>query len=149
MKRDLDIIRDLMLAIENRCHGDPLVVIYNRTPDEQRSLNVALFLGEPDEADLASANPGKYHQAQLLYEAGFIAEHAYYASRRGAFTDEFYIERMTNDGHDFLDSIRDDGIFAMVKDKARVVGGTASLAVIKALADNLVKMRLDDSLFHL
>ena len=88
---------------------------------------------------MARANPERYYQAQLLYEAGFIREDAYSESRRGSFTNELNIERLTNEGHDFLDSIRDDGIFAAVKEKLAIVSGTASLAAIKALADGAVK----------
>ena len=143
MERNLDMMRDLMLEVENRAHGDPLVRVINCTPDELRARASALALmpigGDLDESELAAADPERYHQTQLLYEARFISEDAYTASRRGPFTDEFYIERLTNDGHDFLDSIRDSGIFSNVKEKVSVVGGTASLAVVKAVADGLVK----------
>ena len=95
--------------------------------------------GDLDESESARANTERYYQAQLLYEAGFIREDAYSESRRGSFTNELNIERLTNGGHDFLDSIRDDGIFAAVKEKLAIVSGTASLAAIKALADGAVK----------
>ena len=143
MRRDLDMMRDLMLEIENRAHGDPFVRIRNCTPDQLRSEAAALGLlpigSDLDENELAAADPERYHQAQLLCEASFIREDVYSASRRGPFTDEFNIERLTNDGHDFLDSIRDDSIFAKVKEKLGIIGGAASLAAIKALADTLVK----------
>ena len=37
MERNLDMMRDLMLEIENHAHEDPLVTIYNCTPDELRA----------------------------------------------------------------------------------------------------------------
>ena len=95
--------------------------------------------GSWTESELALADPERYHQARLLYEAGFIEEDAYYASRRGSFTHEFHIERLTNDGHDFLDSIRNDRVFTTVKEKMATVGGAASLAIVKALAEGVTK----------
>ena len=143
MERNLDMMRDLMLEVENRAHGDPLIRVINMTPDQLRARDRTLALmpigGDLDESELALADPERYHQVQLLYEAGFIREDAYSGSQRGPFTDEFNIERLTNEGHDFLDSIRDDSIFATVKEKLVTIGGTASLAVIKALADGSVK----------
>ena len=143
MERNLDMMRDLMLEVESRAHDDPFVRVINMAPDQLRSRARALELmpvgGDLDESELVLADPERYHQAQLLYEAGFIREDAYSASSRGPFTDEFNIERLTNKGHDFLDSIRDDSIFATVKEKLVTIGGTASLAVIKAIADGSAK----------
>ncbi len=43
-------------------------------------------------------------------------------------------------GHDFLDAVRNDSVWARVKDKLVQVGGEAPLEVIKAVA---VKVALD------
>ena len=87
MERNLDMMRDLMLEVENRAHEDPLIRVINMTPDRLRARDRTLAQmpigGDLDESELAVADPERYHQAELLYEAGFIREDAYSASQRG------------------------------------------------------------------
>ncbi|MYA61720.1 MAG: DUF2513 domain-containing protein, partial [Dehalococcoidia bacterium] len=66
----------------------------------------------------------------------------HFAGVRRASNTEIYISRLTNSGHDFLDSIRDDGILSKVKTRLLAVGGEASLEVIRALATSLIKQQL-------
>jgi hypothetical protein len=46
--------------------------------------------------------------------------------------------RVTNSGHDFLDSVRDDKVWSKTKRQLTKVGGSAALDVVKATAVNIV-----------
>lgn len=69
----------------------------------------------------------------LLTDAGLLAkvgEHAF---------------RLTNQGHDYLDVIRDDGVWGTTKDVATRAGG-ATLGVMKDIAVALVKQKASEFL---
>ena len=71
-------------------------------------------------APSAEENRFDYH-LQLLCDAGFMAKIS-----ESAF-------RMTNQGHDYLDAIRDDAVWAKTKSGAAAVGGM-TLGMLKDLA---------------
>ena len=52
------------------------------------------------------------------------------------------IYRLTSDGYDYLDSIREASIWKKTSDKLIQVGGSAALDVVKSLAISVVKDRL-------
>ena len=78
--------------------------------------------------------PTLYYQAMLLHEAGYVR----------AVTDDqgITVFRLTRSGHDFLDSVRDDSIWNSTKDRVRKVSGSASLEVVKAVAESITKAML-------
>ena len=88
------------------------------------------------------ASPEKYHNALLLHDARFIEESQHFAGIRQSSNREIYILRLTNSSHDFLDSIRDDGILSKVKTRLLDVGGGASLDVVRSLATSLINQQL-------
>lgn len=107
MKRDMDLIRDLLLAIE-------------ASPKPE--------LPEPPELDGRSADVVMYH-VRMLREAGLID--ALDTSDMGG---EFYQELSLNwHGHEFLDDIRDPEIWSKTKAGALRVGSW-SLGVLAELA---------------
>ncbi|MEF9876484.1 MAG: DUF2513 domain-containing protein [Gordonibacter sp.] len=76
-----------------------------------------------------------YH-FQILDEAGLIV-----ASVRAADNDPYYFamaSRLTWDGNDFLDSIRDDLIWKRASSTIGKATGGASLDVVKTVASSLV-----------
>lgn len=116
MKRDLDLIRSLLLEIEEKEDGSGQQVDVNGGDRSSREIVGHLF---------------------MLYEAGFIdARDASHMSARG-----ILVRRVTWEGHEFLDSIRDPEIWKQTKASAGKVGGF-TMDVLAQLAKGLIKKKL-------
>jgi CheY-like chemotaxis protein len=72
----------------------------------------------------------QYH-VQLLCDAGLMAP-----VKNATF-------RMTMQGHDYLDAIRQDGIWEKTKNAVAETGGSASLEIVKALAMGFLKKKIE------
>jgi len=108
MKRDMDLIRTILLQIEEK-GGNPFG-------------SVALAI--PDHSPAAVS-----HHILLLHDAGLI--HATDDST----TAEFRMEanRLTWEGHEFLDAARNDTVWNKAKDIVKEKGGTIPFEVLKGL----------------
>ena len=126
MKRDMDLIRDLLLKIEDGQRSFDLL-----TPE------VAEILGESGEGRLPreQAELLEYH-LNLLDYAGLITIQV---TLSGAV---WQIGQITWAGHDFLDTIRDPAIWRETKAGAKQAGGF-SLDLLKALAKGLIKKKIE------
>lgn len=126
MKRDMDLIRDLLLKIEDGQRSFDLL-----TPE------IAEILGESGEGRLPreQAELVEYHLT-LLDNAGLITIQA---KLSGAV---WQIGQITWAGHDFLDTIRDPAIWRETKAGAKQAGGF-SLDLLKALAKGLIKKKIE------
>ncbi len=93
MKRDIDLIRNILLDIES--HND-LISIYIEPNKEYNGINGSDLL---------------FH-INLLCDENYIIADINYILSGGA---EVKIARLTNQGCDFLDSIRDDSAFGKLK----------------------------------
>lgn len=114
MKRDMDLIRQILLAIESHEHGfAPEIKIDGYTQEE---------IG--------------YH-AILLGEAG-LAEVVNLTSH-GSKSPEGQIIRLTWAGHEFLDSARNNKIWNQAKDIISTIGGATLQIWIQVLADQIKK----------
>ena len=120
MQRDMDLVRNILLAIEGSAK-DP------------RSW-IALELPPHSKAAIS------YH-VQLLHEKGFLQ--AIDASHMGPDGYEWLPQRLTWQGHEFLDNIRDPDVWRRTKEGAKQVGGF-SLEVLAALAKGLVKKKIEE-----
>ena len=69
----------------------------------------------------------RWQHVQLLCDAGLL-----HAVKETTF-------RITNEGHDFLDSIRDDRLWTRVKDRIAQHGGNWTMDVLKAVALDIFK----------
>jgi hypothetical protein len=69
---------------------------------------------------------------RLLFNAGFCEGKI--TSVSGSTIPIYTITGLTWDGHDFLDDIRNESVWARVKENLKRFGGDASLEVIKSLA---------------
>ena len=119
MKRDLDLIRQMLLLIEESKDVPP------------NSLCVDDFLDLNDKSAVIALHIG------LLADAGFVEVEK---PRHGDITD-WSITRMTFAGYEYLDAIRNDRIWRDVKAKVREVGGV-TFDVIKELAVEAMKKYL-------
>jgi len=116
VKRDWDLIREILLAIEARCDGGAI---------NQAELDITA----------AGAQAVSYHLA-LLHEAGLI-DAIDVGSHDG---DDFLVRRLTWDGHEFLDAARDETTWKQAKAVVAQKTGSLSFGVLKAL---LVKLATD------
>lgn len=101
MKRDMDIIRLLLLTLEG-------------------VDDVSSILSEYDVE-------GVSYNAAITIEAGLAHGHIAEIDDGGA---QGYLTRLTWDGHDFLDSVRDPGVWSNVKDAMLKVGGAVSFGMV-------------------
>ena len=126
MKRDMDLIRDLLLKIEGGQRSFDLL-----TPE------IAEILGEDGAGKMPreQAELMEYHLA-LLDDAGLITIQA---KLSGAV---WQIGQITWAGHDFLDTIRDPAIWRETKAGAKQAGGF-SLDLLRALAKGLIKKKIE------
>lgn len=113
MKRDLDLIRNILLEIE-------------KMPPEQSDLSSKkLSTLCNNEAIIA------FH-IKLLLDNKFI-EIIHRVPQEGN-KDIYFISRLTSSGYDYLDTIRSPKIWEATKEKLYSIGGAVSLEVIKDVA---------------
>jgi hypothetical protein len=123
MKRDMDLIRELLLKLEAlpmRPGG-----IVSITPDAEE-IAVAGY-------DAAQID---YHFGQIR-QAGFIDEGGARPMRGIGF------RCLTWEGHDFLDSVRDPEVWVKTKKGAAAAGGF-TVDLLKDLAKGLVKKQIEE-----
>ncbi len=114
MQRDMDLIRELLLRIEE----DPR---YNGT----EFLPVASIAGHSPE--------------EIAYHLGIMAENKLIrANVAGSIP---LISRLTWDGHEFLDNVKDAGIWEQVKKRIEGLPGLA-FPIIATIAEAEIKKRL-------
>ena len=107
MKRDMSLIRDLLTYIEAQPAGEPLM-----------SGQV------PSDVD----GPTLGQHIELLCDRNLI-EGEVYSIRE----PEFIIYRLTWEGHDFLQAIKNDTVWKKVLSKAKELGGVMTLDLAVAL----------------
>jgi Hypothetical protein (DUF2513) len=123
MKRDMDLVRDLLLGVEADPRLDGTKWI---RPDERDNLGV-VGIGPHSKREIA------YH-LELLIEAGLI-------EGRSGVDDVPAIARLTWQGHEFLDNIRDPEVWAKTKERLQGLQ-TVALSVIVEVAKAEMKKRL-------
>ncbi len=125
MKRDLDLIRNMLLVIESADPEDPHVI------------NIETFLHLNQKPRVIS------HHIKLLLDSKFIeADGPIYIDD----IEDFYIERITSAGYDYLDSVRDTRVWSATKKKILPAGGSVALDLVKALATDYLKSLLAGTL---
>ena len=119
MNRDMDLIRDILLAIEESAE-DPRGWIDLDLPER-------------------SAKEVSYH-VMLLDQAGLIEGQN--LSSMGEEGFEWRPKSLTWHGHEFLDAARSETIWNKAKSKAMEVTGGLSLDVLQALLTHYAKQAL-------
>lgn len=115
MKRDWDVIRDILLKVEEL------------EPDKK------LTTQDFDEQIINKIN---YH-IDLLDKEGLIK--AIIARDETESIVKFALLNLTWDGHEFLDSIRDDDIWNKTKSKVIEKGGILTFDIVKTVALSVLK----------
>jgi hypothetical protein len=119
MKRDMDLARKIMLAVEAEPHGNPAPVVFQIDGYDEETVGYHIY---------------------LLGQGGFMD-----VVDMGCFQDSSPSALpgpLTWAGHDWLDATRNDTIWNKVKSKLSTEGVTVSFDVAKALATSLVMARL-------
>lgn len=122
MKRDMDLVRTILLALAN-------------SDEEVWSTSLV--------SDKYSREIIGYHFL-ILDEAGLIV-----ANVRAADNDPYYIavaSRLTWEGNDFLDAVRDESIWKKVRSTIGKITGSASFEVFKTVASSLALEAIKASL---
>lgn len=119
MKRDMELIRNIMLAAETMPAG------------EQYFGNKITPEGTPDA--IAADH------IKLLLDADFL-DGKFYSSLDGAADpSRAMIFGITWDGHEFLDATRDATVWAQTKEKVAKVGGSVSIGTMTEVAAAVAK----------
>ena len=117
MKRDMELVRKILLAVEESEHGSVHGVQMEGYTAEQ--------IG--------------YH-AHLMKEAGLI--HAAVTTHLGSPSPEAMPTGLTSQGHDFLDAARSDTVWNRAMKKIRESGGSITFSALTALLKKLVEQQL-------
>ena len=117
MKLIHDCVRDVMLYIEGNMKLDSTLNIYG-----------------------ISDKLSKYPVDDLTYTCEKLTEAGYLDTHR-QMDGNTIIERMTYDGHKFLDTIRDDGIWKETKSKISKLA-SVSIPIIQQVASQLISLKL-------
>ena len=114
MKRDMDLIRLILLKIEEQHQS---TAIFNLSIDGYEKETVA------------------YH-CKLLHEAGLISNYkGFYASGQ---LQEFSVSGLTWDGYDYLDKVRDDSVWKKTKNAITQKGLPLIFDTIKTIANAFI-----------
>ena len=120
MKRDLDLLRKMLLRIEE-------------LDSTKSKITINSF------SDLCDYPPLISLHIELLIDDGFIetSEPIY----RGPISD-YWIYRLTSSGYDYLDAIRNPSIWQSTLNKIESVGGSVTLDIVKSIAVSIIKSHL-------
>jgi Hypothetical protein (DUF2513) len=126
MKRDMDMIRNLLLRIE------ALPSLEASTPGPQiyslSTRDAPLRVSDEDPSDL-------HHHMRLLVNAGYLD------LTPTQFEGSFNFKGLSWKGHDFLDSVRDEEVWRKTKQGALAAGGF-TFELLADLAKGFVKEQI-------
>lgn len=111
MKRDMDLIRDIMLAIE-----DDVLTFGDGTDEDRFTASRDVVLGH----------------LHLMQQAGLIEVDSQLLD------GQYDLRGLTWEGHDFLDTVRDPEVWKRTKDGASKMGGW-SFGLLKDLGTAYLK----------
>ena len=114
MKRDMDLVRSILLEIEKQYQS---TAIHNLTIEGCDMAKIA------------------YH-CKILHEAGLVSD--YNAQYDDDDIDFFTVGPLTWDGNDYLDKIRDNSIWKKTKDVIRKKGLPLVIDTIKTIANAFI-----------
>lgn len=114
MKRDFELIREILLKVESSPAGEIITQL---------------------EIDSTSDESTVIEHIELLIEAGLIEGQV-------TLPDLIAIRRLTNAGHDFLESARNNNVWEKVLNMIRSKGGSMTIEVMTSLLTETSKKLL-------
>jgi hypothetical protein len=117
MKRDMDLVREIMLKVEALPPGPP--VLYR--------------IGEVE--DLVLLN-----HLEMLIDAGLVRGKI--SRSQGSRGDVIGISTLTWEGHEWIDAVRDPRVWVETKTTMLDNGGALSFELTKAVATRILRMRV-------
>lgn len=121
MKRDLELVRRIMLAVE-------------ALPTGGQALGRELRIEDVPPAELAG-------HLKLLIDQGYLEGNADGTLHRLE-PGQILVQGISWEGHEFLDSVRDDSIWRQILQRVGGTSATVALHVITQLGDFYIKKRL-------
>jgi hypothetical protein len=117
MKRDMDLVRELLLKLE----AEP--------------LDGDLYSVEPDGLGITGRTPDEiaYHLV-LLIDGGLL-------DAKRELSGQFVARKLTWAGHDFLDSVRDPKIWRATKERVKEAGGF-TMEILVGVAKEIISRNL-------
>lgn len=119
MKRDLSLIRSMLLKIES-------------LPPEYTEITYKDF------SDLCNSRDVIELHMRLLADANFVE----LIDERRTMSTVCIITRMTFAGYDYLDAIRDKSVWNAIQAEMLKVGGSTAIEVVKALGIQFLSQKL-------
>ena len=114
MKRDNDYLRNLLFKIES---------------------NDGYLIFVPHTYGMSDEQLKEYYHVQLLCDAGYLVK------LRDTENSGY---RLASQGHDFIDTIRDKGVWEKTKAAVSQKGGNATIEILKTLAHGFLKKKVAD-----
>ena len=137
MKLNNDCIRDVLLYIEENVNykkeGGAII------PDRKSFYNIA------DALSLDYAKEDVYYTLTILREAHYIETSGEAMNDTGSITRGF-VNRLTWEGHEFLDGVREETIWEVAKEGAEQVK-VSSLSMLKEIAFEYAKAKITNPAF--
>ena len=125
MKRDMELVRNILLAIE------------------EQYIDVALYDLEVEGYDFKTI---AYH-CKILYDAELINDY------KGLFAENelqnFGVGSLTWEGHEFLDKIRDDTVWGKTKETMKDKGIPFGLDAVKQISSAIVGVMIQAAIKQL
>lgn len=118
MKRDLDLVREILLAVES--YEPPRV-------STLQSISPRDFTGTEAQ---------NFYHINMLVDAGFIK-----LAGKPTMAGDFAVHGMTMPGHDFLDAIKEQSVWDHTKERVGKIGGW-TLDIVLAVAKDEINRRL-------
>jgi len=118
VQRDMDLIREILLQVEANPETDGRTEFVYQSPEEMGISGHSL--------------------EEIAYHTNLLIDDRYLKGNPSTGYTMPSIMRLTNSGHDFLDNVRDPGVWGRVKGR---IGGLSHLAlpVVAALAEAEIK----------
>ena len=137
MKRDWDLIRELLTGIEEDKD------IFANLPDEPSWGDISEEEFLKLQAAYLTFSRRFFGHLELLVESGYVDGIQLSRSADGRFSYGLSDPRLTMIGHDLLDTMRSETVWEKVKSTAKSKGIELTLDSIKALASWAIKTALD------
>ncbi len=114
MKRNWDTIRDILTRLEEHNSEEDWLNLSNFSQDKQSEIS--------------------YHM-ELLIEAGLV--NGQMSEEFGSGPEDFFATRLTWDGHEFLDAIRNDTVWQKTKKSFINKGLSMTFDLVKSVASDV------------